>query len=103
MKCPFCAGAREIPVKGNTVEHLIVVQNEDGHIHVHGPFQNQQAMNRLLKAVERERERIKRLIHEREQARANHDFARADQLRDQLAAEGIILEDTPEGTIRRRK
>jgi len=48
-------------------------------------------------------EEIEALIAEREQARTDKDFARADEIRDQLAAEGIILEDTAEGTIWRRK
>jgi len=48
-------------------------------------------------------EEIETLIAEREQARANRDFARADEIRDQLASQGIILEDTAEGTIWRRK
>ncbi len=42
---------------------------------------------------------IETLIAEREQARANRDFARADEIRAHLAAEGIILEDTAKGTI----
>jgi len=45
---------------------------------------------------------IEALITEREQARANKDFARADQIRDRLHARGIILEDTPTGTIWRK-
>ena len=48
-------------------------------------------------------EEIEALIAEREQARANRDFPRADEIRDQLATDGIILEDTPQGTIWRRK
>ena len=46
---------------------------------------------------------IDTLIAEREQARANRDFPRADEIRVQLAAKGIILEDTAQGTIWRRK
>lgn len=39
------------------------------------------------------------LIAEREAARASKDWARADELRKELAAAGITLEDRPEGTI----
>jgi cysteinyl-tRNA synthetase len=38
------------------------------------------------------------LIEERRQARARRDFARADEIRRQLAERGVILEDTPQGT-----
>ena len=38
------------------------------------------------------------LIDERNEARKNKDFARSDQIRDELKAQGIILEDTPQGT-----
>lgn len=37
------------------------------------------------------------LIQEREDARANKDFARADEIREELQEQGIILEDTPQG------
>jgi cysteinyl-tRNA synthetase len=45
-----------------------------------------------------EAERIEALIMERTEAKKNRDFARADEIRDQLAAEGITLEDTAQGT-----
>ncbi len=38
------------------------------------------------------------IIQEREQARTQKDYARADQLRQQLLAMGVELEDSPEGT-----
>ena len=38
----------------------------------------------------------------RNEARKSKDFAEADRIRDDLADQGIILEDKPEGTIWRR-
>ena len=40
---------------------------------------------------------IEALIEDRENARKNRDFARADAIRDQLAEQNIILEDTAQG------
>ncbi len=41
--------------------------------------------------------RIQALIDERAAAKKARDFARADAIRDQLAGEGVLLEDTPQG------
>ncbi|MFT8644407.1 DALR domain-containing protein, partial [Gluconacetobacter sp.] len=45
---------------------------------------------------------IETLIAERLAARKSRDFARADAIRDDLAARGILLEDGPTGTTWRR-
>ncbi|MCF7935875.1 MAG: cysteine--tRNA ligase [Synergistales bacterium] len=41
---------------------------------------------------------IEQRIAEREQARREKDYARADQIRDELLEQGVVLKDTPDGT-----
>ena len=48
-------------------------------------------------------EEIEDLIQERLSAREQRDFARADEIRTLLDAQGVVLEDGPEGTIWRRR
>lgn len=48
-------------------------------------------------------EEIEQLIEERTQARKIRDFARSDEIRDQLKEKGILLDDTPQGTRWRRE
>jgi cysteinyl-tRNA synthetase len=45
---------------------------------------------------------IERLIQARKDARGAKDFAEADRIRDDLAAQGITLEDGADGTKWRR-
>ena len=40
---------------------------------------------------------IQKLVDERQEARKNKDFARADEIRDELQAKGITIKDTPQG------
>jgi cysteinyl-tRNA synthetase len=40
---------------------------------------------------------IKKLIEEREHARAIKNWSRSDEIRDELKKKGIIIEDTPKG------
>ncbi|WP_404968956.1 cysteine--tRNA ligase [Staphylococcus pseudintermedius] len=47
-------------------------------------------------------EEIERLIEERNAARQAKDYARADEIRDQLKAQNMILEDTPQGVRYKR-
>ena len=42
-------------------------------------------------------EEINKLIEERQLARKNKDFKKADEIRDLIISKGIILEDTREG------
>src|SRR5215218_3565666 len=46
---------------------------------------------------------VQSLIDERQEARHRRDFARADEIRDELASRGIILEDTKDGVRWKRK
>ncbi|MCC5865651.1 MAG: cysteine--tRNA ligase [Wenzhouxiangella sp.] len=41
---------------------------------------------------------IRRLLDQRQQARQARDFAAADRIRDELAAQGIVIKDGPEGS-----
>ncbi len=47
-------------------------------------------------------ERIEALLVERREARASKDFARADAIRDELTAAGVVIEDGPQGSTWRR-
>jgi cysteinyl-tRNA synthetase len=42
---------------------------------------------------------LKKIIHERENARKNQDWQKADELRDKLNEKGIDIKDTAHGPI----
>ena len=46
---------------------------------------------------------VETLIARRNDARKAKDFTASDRIRDELAARGILLEDTPQGTVWKRK
>ncbi len=48
-------------------------------------------------SVEDLSEEIQQLVMERQQARDQGDFDRADDIREKLAQQGIQVEDTPQG------
>lgn len=50
-------------------------------------------------SAEREEGLIRLLIEMRAEARANREWARADQIRDRLSGLGVVLEDRPDETI----
>ena len=54
-------------------------------------------------AEETKDEEIEKLIAERTEARKNKNFARSDEIRNELKARGIVLEDTPQGTKWKRE
>ena len=47
-------------------------------------------------------EAIEKLIEQRRRARADKDFTASDRIREELAAQGIVLEDGAQGTTWRR-
>ncbi|MBW1606004.1 cysteine--tRNA ligase [Lactobacillus sp. Sy-1] len=48
-------------------------------------------------------QKVEALIQERNQARKDRNFERSDQIREELKAQGIVLEDTAQGTRFRRE
>jgi cysteinyl-tRNA synthetase len=50
------------------------------------------------KESELDENKIEELIVERNQARESGDYARADEIRDSLFENGIVLEDSAQGT-----
>ena len=56
----------------------------------------------IVKQEENLDEEIEKLIEERTQAKKDKNYARADEIRQQLLDMGIILEDTREGVTWKR-
>jgi len=62
-----------------------------------------QAAPELVAAYSLTDEQIDALLAEREQARKSRNFARSDSIRNQLAALGILIEDSKDGARWKRK
>ena len=84
--------ARRILREDNRREIIAAIERIDSVLNVIGPPQRE-----MLD------EEIQKLIHERQEARHRRDFARADEIRKQLAERGIVLEDTKDGVRWKRK
>jgi cysteinyl-tRNA synthetase len=72
---------------------ILGIFQEDPHAFLVGERQRKTATLTITE------EEIKEMIRERDAARSAKNWARADEIRDQLASQGIILEDGPQGTI----
>ena len=61
-------------------------------------FTKTEWMNERKKIKKIDQNKINQLIKERNKARNEKNFSLADKIRNDLASEGIILEDSPNGT-----
>jgi cysteinyl-tRNA synthetase len=55
-----------------------------------------------IRAADLSNDDIDRLVEARRAARAGRNFTEADRIRDELASQGVVLEDGPQGTTWRR-
>jgi len=53
MICPFknCENKEDNIFFDNVSEHLIIVMNAQGHVHIHGPFKNEYAVRKMAEAL----------------------------------------------------
>ena len=84
--------ARKKIQEDNKVELLELLKRFDAVLNIFGDEQSE-----MLDSE------IQNLIDERQEARRRRDFARGDEIRDELAGRGIILEDTKDGVRWKRK
>jgi cysteinyl-tRNA synthetase len=84
--------ARKKLQEDNKLELLELLQRFDTVLNIFGDEQRE-----MLDSE------IQNLIDERQEARRRRDFARGDEIRDELAGRGIVLEDTKDGVRWKRK
>jgi cysteinyl-tRNA synthetase len=76
----------------NKRELITAIEKFDGVLNIFGKLERE-----LLD------EEVQTLIDQRQEARHRRDFARADQIRDELLHRGLVLEDTKDGVRWKRK
>src|SRR5262249_57745465 len=98
-------GARAVGVGWGVGRHRALAPGERGGLLRDFDAVLGRDLARALPRAERRESapRIDARVAEREAARRRRDFSAADQIRDELAAEGIALEDTPSGPRWRRE
>ena len=92
----------DAPVKGQLIEER---QNLFKAAAVLGVFKNDPStfLSEMEKPLDVDETEVEELIKQRTEARAQKDWARADEIRDQLQEMGIVLEDGADGTKWRRE
>ena len=101
---PRALSALQGAVKDNTLsarERQILIEKMDSVLSL-GLIEEAQAQNAAVSSAVAENgadDEIQKLIDERTEAKKAKNFARADEIRNQLASQGIILTDTPTGTV----
>lgn len=96
----------------NTPEALKIIDETFSYIESHSIIKvNHHTLTELLEAIDELlglhlltttpdiTDEQKAVIFERERAREDKDWAKSDELRDKLAADGIVIRDTPDGSI----
>ncbi len=58
--CPWCIEPTSVEAwKNKVIEHLVITIDINGHIHVHGPVNNDKIMRMLLDGAEKELQKNK--------------------------------------------
>lgn len=91
-------GSKEIATLSFARERLLEMAKVLGILQEEPKKFFEEAMNLLLKKENLTFEKLQNLIEERNLARKNKDYAKADEIRKKLSVLGIELEDTPKGT-----
>jgi len=75
------------------ISNILGILGESAHTY----FENKK--NRAVHDASIDPDTVEQLIKDRNTARAEKDWAKADQIRDQLSEMNIVIEDRKDGTI----